>query len=103
MIMLPKLGMIDPPATRHAEVEDHRIVAVGMDQPVFRAPSKAGDFCTSQPLAEVLGKGSAQVRSTRFDARDPSTLQHPLKPADGRFNFGKLRHCGDMADGCQAR
>ena len=92
MIVLSQLRMIDPPASGHAKVEDHRVVAVGVDQSIFRPAAEPGHFRPRQPLAEVLGKGSAQVGPASLDARDPSTLENALKASDGRFDFGKLGH-----------
>ena len=48
-------------------MEDHRVVAVGMDQPIFRAAAEARHLRSGQPLTEILRKGSAQVGAARFD------------------------------------
>ena len=70
MVMLAELVGIDPPGARHAEVEDHRVAAVGVDQAVFGAPAERGDPCTRQPLAKIDRKGPAQVGAARLDAAD---------------------------------
>ncbi len=87
MVVLAELCMVDAPASGHAEVEDHRVVAVGMDQAVFGAAPKPGDSGTRQPLAEVLGKRTSQVRPPHLDPRDPPAIQHALETAYGRFDF----------------
>ena len=92
MVVLLELRMIDPPAPRHAEVEDHRVVAIRVDETVFRPPAEARDLRPGQPLAKVLRKRPPQIRAPRFDTCDPPALQHPLKAADGGFDFGQLRH-----------
>jgi demethylmenaquinone methyltransferase/2-methoxy-6-polyprenyl-1,4-benzoquinol methylase len=43
-------------------------------------------------LAEVDRKRAAKVGAARLDAGDAPAVQHPLKPADGGFNFGELGH-----------
>src|SRR3954471_2711102 len=43
MVVLLEPGVIDPPASRHAEMKDHRVISIGMNEPIFRAPSKPGD------------------------------------------------------------
>ena len=88
MIVLAQFGMVDAPASRHPEMEDHRVVTVGMNQPIFRATAEAGDLCPGQPLSEILGKGSTQVRPAHLDPSDPPAVQHALEAAHGRFDFG---------------
>ena len=99
MVVLADLRRIDPPAARHAEMEDHRVAAIGVDQPIFGAPAEAGDPRAGQPLAQIGRERPAQVGAARLDARDaggPSSTR--LKPADGGFDFGQLRHGSrDMA------
>ena len=92
MIVLAELGRIDPPAARHAEVEDHRVAAVGVDQPIFGAAAEPGHPRAGQPLAEVGRERPAQVGAARLDARDAAGPEHVLQPADGGFDFGKLGH-----------
>ena len=82
------LGTVDPPAPRHAEVKDHRVVAIGMDQAIFRAAAEARHPGPRQTLAEILGEGSAQVGASRLDTRDPPALQHV---AQGRGLSFQLR------------
>ena len=69
-------------------MKDHRIVPVSMNKTVFRAPAQPGHPSTGQPLANVLRKGTAQVRAPRFDPCDTTPFKHVLKAANGRFNFG---------------
>jgi hypothetical protein len=91
--------MVDPPATGHAEVEDHRVVSIRMDQAVFRPASKPDHLGSRQPLTEILWKGPAQVCPPRFDPLDAAALKHMGQATDGGLDFGKFGHCaGDMAD-----
>ena len=81
MIVLADLGRVDPPAARHAEMEDQRVAAVGVDQPIFRAAAKPGDPRAGQPLAEVdreaPGAGPARRASTRAMRRPFRTRSRP--------------------------
>jgi hypothetical protein len=84
--------MIDAPAAGHAEMENHRVAAVGVDQPKFGTATKAGDLGACKPLPKILGEGSPEVGPARFHARDPVSLEDALKATDGRLDFGKLGH-----------
>src|SRR4030095_4657509 len=84
--------MIDAPAARHAEMEDHRVGAVGVNQPIFGAAAEVRDGGARQPLAKVLGKGPTQIGSPHFDARDSVSLEDALKPTNRGFEFGKFGH-----------
>ena len=73
-------------------MEDQRVAAVGVDQPVFGAAAKPGHARAGQPLAEVHRERAPQVRPPRLDARDPPALEDARKAADGGLDFGKLGH-----------
>jgi hypothetical protein len=88
---------------RHAEVKDERVAAVGVDETVLRPAAEAGHDRAGQPLTEVDRKRAAQIRTPRFDRVQPPPVQDLRKPADGGFDFGKLRHGRDMAEVGQAR
>jgi hypothetical protein len=103
MIVLADLARIDAPMARHPEVEHEGVAAVGFDEPVLGASAKAGHACAGQPLAEIDRKRAAQVRPANLDAADAAALQHTSEAADGGFDFGQLRHGGDMAEPPQAR
>jgi demethylmenaquinone methyltransferase / 2-methoxy-6-polyprenyl-1,4-benzoquinol methylase len=92
MVVLLDRRMIDPPAARHAEMEDHGVIAVGVDQSVFGAPPKNSHRRACEPLAEVLWERSTQIGSPGFEARYPPALEHLFKTADSGFNFRKLGH-----------
>jgi hypothetical protein len=94
--------MIDAPAARHSEMEDHRVVTIGVDQAVFGASSEPGDLGSGKPLTEILRKGIAQICATRLNARDPAAIEDAFQSADGGLDFGKLGHRHDMAEGEQA-
>src|SRR5258705_9437603 len=103
MVMLADLARVDPPVTRHAEMEAQSVAAVGVDQPVFRAAAEADDPLSRQSLAEVDRQRAAQVGPARLDPLDPAAVEHMGKAADGGFNFGKLGHRRDMAEPPQPR
>jgi len=50
MIMLFQRLRFDSPSARHAQVEDHRLITIGLDQPVFGAPAQLGDHGAGQLL-----------------------------------------------------
>ena len=78
---LPISAGIDPPAPRHAEVEDQRVAAVGVDQPIFGAPAEPGDPRPGQPLAKVdretPGAGRRGAARPARAARPSSTCASP--------------------------
>ena len=85
---LPISAGIDPPASRHAEMEDHRVAAVGLDQPIFGAPAEPGDARAGQPLAQVRRERPAQIR--RGAARSRRSAG-PSAPARGRAPSSRPR------------
>ena len=94
MVVLLDLGRVDPPSSRHAEVEDKGVAAVGSDQAIFRAASELRDPSAGQPLAEVHGERAPEIGPPRLDPCDPPTFQDPLQAAHGGLDFGKLGHRG---------
>ncbi len=90
--MRAELGRVDPPAARHAEMEDEGIASVGGDEPVFGAAREAGDRRAGEPLAQVDGKGAPQVRPPRLDGHQPSPLKHGNEALYRGFDLGQLRH-----------
>ena len=58
MVMLARFAPFGAPAPRHAEMEDHMVVAVGRDDAIFGAPREMGDRRPGQPLRKVGGKGA---------------------------------------------
>ena len=78
MIVRQQLGRIDAPAARHAEMEDHRVAAIGLDQPVFGAPAKPRHRRAGQPLAEIL---AGTAGADRRGASDPRQPRGPPAPA----------------------
>ncbi len=103
MVVLPEARMVDSPTARHSEVEDHRVVAVGVDQPVFRAAAEARHPGARQALAEILRERASQVRPPGFDARDSPAFENSGEATDRCLDFGKLGHGRDMAKQAQAR
>jgi hypothetical protein len=92
MVVLVRRLRIDPPAPAHAEVEDQRMIAIGVDQPVFRAAREARDSRPGQRLHQAGGKGSAHVGAVDAHADDPLALEEPGQPAHGGFDFWELGH-----------
>jgi hypothetical protein len=88
MIVGADIFGIDPPAPRHAKVEDHRPPAVGMDQAILRAATKARYGGTSQRLDQVGGKWAAQIGTARRDADQPRAIKIARQSAYGGFDFG---------------
>ena len=103
MVVLLDFGRIDAPPARHTKMKDERVAAVRIDQPIFRPPPKSGDARAGQPLPKIHGKRPTEVRAPRFDARDAPALEDAFEAANGRLDFRKLRHAGDMAEARQAR
>ena len=103
MVVLLSLGRINAPPARHAEMKDERVAAIRIDQPVFRASTKPGDLRAGQPLSQIHRERPAQVRASRFNARDSPALEDALEATNGGLDFRKLRHAGDMAEPRQAR
>jgi len=98
MVVLAELARIDAPVTRHAEVENQAVSAVGIDDTVFGPAAKADDGRSGQPLTEIDRKRATKVCPPRFHALQPAASQDLGEATNGRFNFGKLRHAHDMAD-----
>ena len=92
--MLFDLLWVDSPFARHAEVEDERVAAVRIDQPVFGATAKTCDMGAGQALPKVDRKRAPEVRTPRLHACDSLSLQNARQAADGGLDFGKLGHCG---------
>ena len=98
-----KLMRVDPPLPGHSEMEDQAVGAVGVDEAELSATAKRGDPGARQPLAEIGGKGAAKVGAPQLDVGNALSKQHCLQAANGRFDFGKLRHGDDMAEPRQGR
>jgi hypothetical protein len=97
------LMRVDPPLPGHSKMEDQSVGAVGANEAELSATAKRGDPRARQPLAEIGGEGAAKVGAAQLDAGNALSKQHCLQPADGCFDFGKLRHRRDMAKPRQGR
>ena len=51
VIVLSQFMGVDPPGARHAQVEHHRVAAVGVDQAIFGTARKRRDERARQTLA----------------------------------------------------
>src|SRR3546814_10700772 len=86
MIMLARLAALGAPAPRHAEVEDHMIVAIGRDDAIFGAARQVDYRRAGQPLREIGGKGAAQVGAEGYDRRQPLAFEERRQAANGGFD-----------------
>ena len=73
---------------RHAEVEDHGVAAVGVDQPIFGAAAQRRDPRAGQPLAEIGRKRPPQILAARLDPGDALARRGR---APGRARWFRLR------------
>jgi hypothetical protein len=78
-------------------MEDHGVAAIGIDQAIFGAPAQPRDAGTGQALAKIRGEGAAQVRSAQVERLDTPSFENRDQPANGRFDFGQLRHRGTVS------
>lgn len=92
MVMLVVITRIDPPASAHAQMEDHRLPAIDIDQAVFRASIKTSNRGSCHHLYKLWRERAAQIRTVQLDPRNPLTQHKALKAADGGFNFWQFRH-----------
>ena len=86
MIVLAKVVRVDPPGARHAEVKDHRVAAVGVDQAIFGAAPRPVTRAPGQPLAKVLGKARRKSRAAPRPADAPA-----VEACAGRGRWFRLR------------
>lgn len=92
MIMLADRIRIETPPARHAEMEDHRVAPVGIDQAIFGPAVKSGHNGARHPLPQILGDRTAQIGPSGFDGYEPLAEQGRLKSTHSCFDFGKFRH-----------
>ena len=59
MVVGAQLLWSDSPLAGHAEMENHRVAAVGIDQPIFPAPVEFRHPGAGQPLPEPSRKGAS--------------------------------------------
>ena len=90
--MRQQLARIDAPAARHAEMEDHGVAAIGIDQPVFGASPKSGHGRAGQPLTEIHRHRAPQVGPAQLHARDSLAFQDGTQATHRGFDFGKFGH-----------
>ena len=69
VVLAQRLG-IDPPAPRHAQMEDHRAAPVGVNQAIFGPARQAADPCADHRLGEVLRERAAQAFAAQGQAGD---------------------------------
>ena len=88
VIVQANIFRIDPPTAGHAQMENHRLPPVRMDQAVFGAAPKTGYGCASQRLDQVNGEWAAQVGPARLNPDEPCAIQIARQSAYGGFDFG---------------
>lgn len=98
MVVGIHLRRVDSPLSRHSEMENQRVAAVGPDQPELSPAAEPGHPCPCQPLAKVVREGPAEVGSARLDPHHSAAEQHPFEASDSGFDFGELWHRRDMAN-----
>ena len=92
MVVLGDSAGIDAPVPGHAEMEDERVAAVGVDQTVFRAAPKP---VTARPVSRwPRSTGRARGPAAVPRRGEAAPFEHTRKAADGGLDFGKLRHRG---------
>ena len=92
VIVGANLRGIDSPAAGHTEMKDHRVAPIGLDNPVFRSPTKRDHACAGEPLAQVDRKRPSQIGTPRLDGGQDAADQYRTQSANGRFYFGKFGH-----------
>lgn len=92
MIVLEQLERIESHAARHAEVENHRVAAIGIDKAVFGAAAAGDDGGTGEALAETFGERPAQAVAVEGDAGELVPGPGGGQAAHDGFDFGELRH-----------
>jgi hypothetical protein len=100
MVVREQFVRIDSPAPRHAEMEDHRVTAIGLNQPIFGASAEPGDGRSGHPLGKIGRERPPEVAAMRDDARQPLALEDGLEAANGRFDFRKFRHITQLGWVC---
>jgi demethylmenaquinone methyltransferase/2-methoxy-6-polyprenyl-1,4-benzoquinol methylase len=73
-------------------MDNQAVAAISIYHAIFRAAAEPDDASAGEALAEIVRKCSPQIGPPRLHPRNPPALQHVGKAADGRLDFGKLRH-----------
>jgi hypothetical protein len=92
MIMFSQVVRVYAPCPRHAEVEDHGVPTICVDESIFGTPSERRDAGASEPLSQIRRKCPAKVGSPCLHAADPPPFQHMFEAADGSFDFRQFGH-----------
>lgn len=99
MVVLPKLGRVDTPVARHAEMKDERVAPVSVDEAIFGSAPKTRHPRARQSLAKIIRQCSPEVRPTGFDRVDPAPSKDSRKASDSGLNFGKFGHAPRYGEG----
>ncbi len=87
MVVLVRLFRIDAPSPAHTQMENHRAVAVGMDQPVFSPPSQTAYRCSGQHLRQINREWPTHVGPVDPDTGYAFPVKEPGEPSDRCLNF----------------
>ena len=88
MIVLAQLLRLDPPAARHAEVEHHRLAAIGMNQAVLGSAGQASNRSASQNLDQFGREWTAQPGPAGGYPVQALAIEIAREASHGGFNFG---------------
>ena len=88
MIVLGDLARVDPPMSRHSEMENQRISSIRVDEAVFGAATEGGHACPRQSLTEIHRESAPEIGPASFDALDPAALEDSRQTANSRLDFG---------------
>lgn len=99
MIVLADLTRVDSPVARHSQMKDESVTSVRIDEAIFGASPKLRYERACQALPEIVRQGAPKVGPPCLDPFDATVLEDSGKPADGRFDFGKLGHASRYGGG----
>src|SRR5690606_34240420 len=85
-------GTLHPEGSGHAEMSDHHVAALDIDQKILGAAPERHDLAAGQRFGEGRRKGKTQVRAAQFRAADTRSLHDGRKTALDRFHFRQFRH-----------
>ena len=87
-----RLSVMQAHRPRHAEMHQHRLVAVKRQQQEFAAPPQAAETPPGEARGKVLRQRPAKVGPADMGGGHLPVLQRRHKRPANRFNLGKFRH-----------
>jgi demethylmenaquinone methyltransferase / 2-methoxy-6-polyprenyl-1,4-benzoquinol methylase len=97
MVVLADLAWVEHHPPGHAEVENHAVLPVGVENRIFGPAVDAHHPRPGQPLAQIDREGPSQVGPAHVHPGEPLPDQHPRHAAGNSFNFGQLGHITALA------